>query len=287
MLHRTVGISTGLARLNRETFAEYAANGIGAFELSVGFDHYPELDIPRIAAEARECGVDTWSFHLPFAEPHRADISSTDEAFRARTVETEAEWLRRAAGSGFRHAVIHPSSEPVPEEGRAAHMDSACRSLAQLGAVADAAGIVLAVEDLPRSCLGNCSGDMLQLLGAWPSLRVCFDTNHLLGEDFGSFLDAVGDRVATLHVSDYDFENERHWLPGEGKNDWPRLMDKLDAIGYTGTFLYEVSMRSATIERPRPLCAADFRTNADELEARAALTKRGTPYPDLGLWGPK
>lgn len=81
----------------------------------------------------------------------------------------------------------------------------------------------------------------------------------------------------TVHISDYDYVDERHWLPGEGKINWSDMMDALDDVGYTGTFLYELSFGSTrTISRPRDLVPNDFVQNARELSDRLPLTKRGT-----------
>ena len=56
-------------------------------------------------------------------------------------------------------------------------------------------------------------------------MKVCFDSNHLLQEQGDSFILAVGDKIVTTHISDYDFVNERHLLPGELDIDWEEYMD--------------------------------------------------------------
>ena len=50
----------------------------------------------------------------------------------------------------------------------------------------------------------------------------------------------MGGRIITLHVSDYDFVDERHLLPGEGKNPWGEILRALEEVGYDGRFTYEV-----------------------------------------------
>ena len=67
-----------------------------------------------------------------------------------------------------------------------------------------------------------------------------FDTNHSLREDNAHFIRALGNKIVTLHVSDYDFTDERHLLPLEGKNDWEGIFAALEEIGYAGRFLYEL-----------------------------------------------
>jgi signal peptidase I len=47
-------------------------------------------------------------------------------------------------------------------------------------------------------------------------------------------------RVVTTHVSDYDFIDERHLFPGEGKNNWQEILTALENAGYEGTWNYEI-----------------------------------------------
>ncbi len=245
-------------------------------ELSVDAEFYGLLDLASIAKEARAEGIDLWSFHLPYYDLVGSCIAVEDESERRYAVQYQSEWIKRAAQQGFRYAVIHPSYEPIDPSERAAKKIASTASIAELALVAKENGMTLAVEDLPRSCLGNCSGELLELLSGAPDAAVCFDTNHLLSEDPLHFLDAVGERLATVHVSDYDFINERHWLPGEGKIDWNALLDKLDEIGYRGVFMYELNLGSPdTIVRDHVLTPAEIRQNADELMNRSPLTKRG------------
>jgi sugar phosphate isomerase/epimerase len=70
---------------------------------------------------------------------------------------------------------------------------------------------------------------------------VCLDPNHLLGESHSALINALAGKIVTTHISDYDFLEERHWMPGEGKIDWPRLVAALKEVGYSGPFLYEIS----------------------------------------------
>ena len=46
----------------------------------------------------------------------------------------------------------------------------------------------------------------------------------------------------SLHISDYDFIDERHDLPGHGINQWGKLLDLLENAGYSGPALYEIVM---------------------------------------------
>ena len=87
-------------------------------------------------------------------------------------------------------------------------------------------------------------------------------------------------------MSDYDFKNERHWLPGEGDVNWKSLFDTLDEVGYRGPILYELSLAQdmESLKRERALTPADLVRNHRELEERADLTVIGKRAPGLLDW---
>ena len=278
----TVGLSTcGRKPISDEQFAAYRTAGIGAVEITVPVEDFDALQWDSIAEMAARQGVELWSCHLPFNEKVRIDA----QEYAEESAAWYARIIRKAAAAGVKTFVIHPSSEPIADEDRPAHMACAKKHLAALAEVTGEYGAQLAVEDLPRTCLGRNAAEMEELLSAHPALRVCFDTNHLLGEDPAAFIRAMGARIVTTHISDYDFHDERHWLPGEGRLDWAAVLQALQAVGYTGPWLYEVSFaRPATLEPACALTCEDFARNAAEIFARQKPTPRAVAKTDLPRW---
>ena len=80
----------------------------------------------------------------------------------------------------------------------------------------------------------------MRLIENYPDVMVCFDSNHLLQEEHAHFFETVGSRIGTIHASDYDRQDERHWLPGNGVIDWTDFYRRLRASGYKGVFMHEV-----------------------------------------------
>lgn len=278
-----VALSTCNKEINEALFAACRAAGIEVMEITGDLREY---DCPALVAWAEKYGVELWTYHIPFAPFDRIDPSFPDEDKRRACVAEQAALIRMAAEMGIKRYVIHASGEPIPEEERPARMAQAKKSLKELVQVAAACGGVLCVEDLPRTCLGRNSGDMLELLSADDRLRSCLDTNHLLAEDLPDYIRRVGDKIVTIHVSDYDFINERHWLPGEGRLDWQTVLAALKDVGYAGPWLYEIAFECPkTIHRDRALTCEDFARNAREIFENKPLTTIHTPKPDLGMWG--
>ena len=193
---------------------------------------------------------------------------------RDNAIKLYTELIAQAADIGIDKIVIHPSGEPIRQEEREDRMNYAMQSLDLLAEIAHKEGAVIAVEDLPRTCLGNTADNMLRLLSANDKLRVCFDTNHLLHDTNLNFMEKVGDQIVTLHVSDYNFIDEQHWLPGEGLVDWQEIYHTLKKIGYQGIWMYELGLQSTPkITRTRDLTFEDYVRNANEIFKNQPLTR--------------
>jgi len=269
-----IGMSSCGFALNEENFARLAENGIEAIEVSLPTAQHNEINHRELAALRDRYHVALWSYHLPFAPFRDLEISTLDRELRERTVAYFERLIERAAEIGIDKFVIHPSGEPIPEEDREARMGYSMESLDRLAEFAHSRGAVIAVEDLPRTCLGNSADEIQRLIGANDKLRVCFDTNHLLRDNNLNFIQKLGDKIVTVHVSDYDFIDEKHWLPGEGGVDWHALYTALTAVGYRGAWLYELGLKSPkTLTRSRDLIFADFARNAREIFEGTSLTR--------------
>lgn len=262
---RPFGMSVHDVHLTEEYFAACRAAGLYSVEVSCSPEKYETLDWAALAALAKRHGLVLNSVHLPFSG--RISIAHPDPVLRAQAMERDRAVLRGAASAGIRIAVIHPSSEPISDEERETVLGYAQSNLHALAELAAELEMTAAVENLPRTCLGRNSAEMMRLLAADDRLRVCFDTNHLLSEPIADFVRALGAKIVTLHVSDYDFVDERHGMPGEGDVDWREFMALLDEIGYRGVFNYELALGAETrmTLREREVTPADCRANYDSL----------------------
>ena len=235
-----MGISVGMNTW--PLLPDYARAGFEVVEISLPFRPFEERrDFALKAFDAlKAAGMTLWSVHLPFAR--ELDISELDEAKRTAIIKELTRDIELARSLGAKTLVVHGSSEPNPDEERPARMVACAKSLDELQAIAG--DMALAVEDLPRTCIGR-TGEEMAVLGKHCA-GVCFDVNHLLRESHETFMRHAAKLVITTHLSDYDGVDERHWLPGMGVVPWKQVYDGLMAVGYTGPFLFEIGYDPAT-----------------------------------------
>lgn len=259
--HYPIGLSSrGGKPLDEAAFAAMKNSGLEVIEIARS--DYDNFDFATVKAFSDKYGIGIWTLHLPYMPFEKIDISSTDITLRKSTLDIFDDIIKRAAAIGIDKFVVHPSGEPIAENMRESRIECSMQSLDHLAGTAARNGAVIAVENLPRSCVGRNSDEILRLISANDKLRVCFDVNHLLNEESCAFAERVAERIVTLHISDYDFKDEKHWLPGEGDIRWHHLLKTLHKIGYNGAWMYEVSFEASdTIERRR-LTYSDFYDNA-------------------------
>ena len=262
-----IGLSTCSKVLNEQLFADYAKAGIGAMEISPAWPEYKYLNYKDLSDWSKKYGVALWSYHLPF---QTVDLSTDNRPWRLSATENLSELIKQASDIGIHKFIAHASSGAINPETRADRLAYAKESLNTLAEFAARYDSVICVEDLPRRGLAYCSDELLDILSVNDKLRVCFDTNHLLEEDIPAFIRKVGDKIVTLHVSDYDFVDEKHWLPGEGGVQWDTLYKTVQEAGYDGVWMYELGFISDF--RSRDLTPEDFVRNANEIFSGKPLT---------------
>ena len=191
-----------------------------------------------LSDENIEAGIHFRSIHLPFGEEY--DISHEDELVRNSTVWAYINIIRSAAILRPEIVVLHASFEPVPDARRKQRMANCIDSLRLLCPRAREYGAKVAVECLPRSCLGNTSADLLFMISeVKDQLGICFDSNHLTKESNSDFIKNTGRHIVTTHFSDFDGVDEKHWLPGKGVLNWPQIISMLKHHGYNGPYIFE------------------------------------------------
>lgn len=195
-------------------------------------------------------GIATPTFHCTFGT--RQDLSSLDAETRRGAVANVIGELSQARDLHAEIVVLHPSFEPIPDAEREARKSALKVSLSEIEERLRRYGYRLALELLPRSCLGNTADELLEIVEDFgDEFGFCLDVNHLMA-DIGGIPAAVrklAPRLYAVHVSDYFGEDECHNMPGNGRIDWPAFARALDDAGYAGPFTYELRIQGTPAER--------------------------------------
>lgn len=265
-----VGTSTAVwgAIPTVEELHEARADGIRWIEVAVNQcyrgvpneEKYPRMR--QMKERLDSAGIRVWSVHLPFSR--QLDISVADDSQRAKNVAVLSKMIRWSCELyAPQRLVLHPSSEPIADSLREQRIGNAIASIRALKKVADAEGVELCVENLPRTCLGNTPEELVRIVDAVPGVGICFDTNHYTQGTIPHFIEVAGSRIRTVHISDYDFVNECHWLPYEGQIDWAAfLRDLREKARYDGVLMYEVKTLRRDGSRTTP---RDIATSFDRM----------------------
>lgn len=192
----------------------------------------------KVVERFRDCGINIWSVHTPFGT--EIDISNPKYAKAGIALYTEI--MEACTSLKIDKVIIHGSSEPISMDDRQVRMDCCINSLGELYRP----DVKIALENLPRTCIGNSISDMSHILGALEGkVGCCVDVNHFHGGNIVEMIKAVEDCLVTLHISDDDGLDEKHWLPGQGVLNWNGIIRVLGEVNYDGIFMYEVMARFA------------------------------------------
>lgn len=196
------------------------------------------VDVAGVARACRESGIATTaSTSLP------RGASLLERAERERGVELVGQIIGMAADFGAT-ILCGPVYAPVgalPGRPRTlAEWDSCILALRRLGDVAQARGVVLALEPLNRfeTHFLNTAGDALLLLDEvdHPAVGLHLDTFHMNIEE-KSLVEAV--RKSARHLKHVHFSANDRGVVGSGHVDWDGVVEALREIGYDGWVVAE------------------------------------------------
>ncbi len=242
---------------NRTDKADWeSAKAAGFTDIEISMNCLPKEYIEtgaRLAEAIKSAGLNIFSIHVPFIFDY--DISTPDEKKQASVAENCKAIIDAGHAWGATVITTHASSEPFGQGEREARLIAGKKMYEELGDYAHARGMRLTVEVLPRLCMGNTAKECMYFSDGEKTF-INFDVNHLLWESHADFIKTAGSRIITTHLSDYDFVNERHWVPGDGDIDWKALYDGLEAVGYKGPYLFELNESVSGVKlSPRELAA--------------------------------
>jgi exopolysaccharide biosynthesis protein len=194
---------------------------------------------------------------MPYSK--HIDISLVDSAKRARSVNYVRDMMRVAGIFQAERIVLHPSADTVVPDDRADRIECCRASIAELAPVAAEIGAVLCIENLPRTCLGRNGQEMMTIIEGFENVGICFDVNHLLYQSHADFLSSIKKgSIKTVHISDYNFTDERHLVPGVGDIDWAPVWKGIRNNGYKGVMMFECFGNAEELTEARKLLKGEI-----------------------------
>jgi len=231
-------------------------------------DDFDDGVLDELSRTADSCGIGLPNWHLVQESPFRKTEEECEAAI-ARVMRS----MDRGRRLGARNHVVH-----WDHRFRDRRMDQLWRAIIdRYVEYASASGIRLLMETVPDKPSNERyvpTSEVFDFVRSYPSevLSICVDVNHSnLRESLPAVVESAGDRLVSLHISDNDGTEERHWLPGQGVIDYPPLFRSLDAMHFSGALVIEVNPWCASPGHPEELRRLyDF---------AATLTETGSPHP--------
>ena len=234
--------------LDEAIYNDMAAAGLETFEISAS--KLSQVDQRQAFKQlASRPGPKASSLHALFGAEY--DFSRLELDRWQYAVNRAVETVEAAAELDIPIIVFHASFEPIPPDERSHRIDRALQGFNLIGQKARLRGRRIAIEYLPRSCLGNNLAELNLLIDRLgeDTFGVCLDVNHLMAHhaELPQIAQSLGARLIATHLSDYDGVDEKHWLPGKGVLNWPGFMHALREIDYKGPFTYECNLESDSL----------------------------------------
>jgi len=190
-----------------------------------------ELNKEELMKEANKLGLEVENFHLPYNHAH---FLWEDNEESKEVVKSTIEGINDCKRFGVEGVVIHVENDRLMHLNEKAGIDNLKRVIE----TADKNGVIVAIENTKQNHIVE---KVLESIDN-PWLKLCYDASHdwLSGGSQGNIIDRFGHRLEYLHLSDNDLIEDRHWIPGDGKISWSKLMNALHEVSYHGNISFEV-----------------------------------------------
>ncbi|MDY7010940.1 MAG: sugar phosphate isomerase/epimerase [Planctomycetota bacterium] len=103
-------------------------------------------------------------------------------------------------------------------------------------------GVRLAVENRPRPSHTYAFFDALFNEFDGDYLGFCYDSGHAILTEQADLIVRHSRRLIATHLHDNDGSGDQHRLPGQGKADWPSIINAMKQADYSGTVNLELHL---------------------------------------------
>ena len=206
---------------------------------------YSKWEIEQIEKWLREYGLQLLDLHGSAGV--EKTYASSEEYRRLAGVELVRNRVDMVARLSADVVIMHVPGDPEAAPVR--------RSLDELEPYCRERGVRIAIENGHFETIGR-------LLSEYDPgyLGLCFDCGHGNSPEGLGHLEALKDRLISVHLHDNDGTGDQHKLLFLGTVDWPRLARIMAESAYTKMVSMEVSMRRSDIPDEREFVKKAFET---------------------------
>ncbi|MBL4700212.1 MAG: sugar phosphate isomerase/epimerase [Phycisphaeraceae bacterium] len=194
------------------------------------------------------------SIHGAFGSNY--DPSSTDEAFRKKSIAVYRQEAETALKLGGPKIVVHPGAPSADgkivsyqvQQQRLAPLTQSLHELAEMG---QELGVTYLIENLPGIYYAGTDpaalAEMIRKVNS-PHLKMCFDTGHAhMTCDVVDHFKQCVDVIDYMHVSVNNKRFDSHLIPGHGTIPWEALGHELK--NFQGAAMLEVFFSLGMMQR--------------------------------------
>lgn len=186
----------------------------------------------------RETDLYLENAHVPYERCN--DLWSPDPGVRKTIIGQHLNWLEDCARFEIPILVMHLTKGDITGPPN----DFGLKAMERILRRAQELGVLVAVENTRKPEYFD------RVLAEFdsPYLGVCYDSSHdwLYQSEQTEILYKWSKRLFTVHLSDNDGQEDRHWLPGEGIIEWDRVKTALQSNIRSGCLTLEVFPKSGT-----------------------------------------
>lgn len=233
-----------------ETITRIARIGYDGIEIGAGSPHaYPKHVSAKRRRDIKELLVDSGivlSSMLPGpgGAPGYNPASPIFEE-RQDTVEQYKEVIQLCSDWGGK-IVIYVPGWPVAGTSQQQAWEWSRQALTEIAGSAADCGIMMAIEAMYTKVVETPedANRMMEEVGS-SSVRLMFDTVNVIGrnESLTDYVHRMGKNLCHIHLSDND-----RLAPGQGRGDFPSLIQALKATGFDGYATMEIGYNRADID---------------------------------------
>ena len=183
------------------------------------------------------------SIHAPFSKVDKIWESELDGDAYA---EEQIECIRQSAGAGVHLVVAHA----IIGMERCTPTSLGLRRFERIFTAAENLGVTVALENTEGEIYVEA---LMKEFGSSPYVRFCIDTGHEMC--YNQNRDLIGkyaDKLVCTHLNDnmgqtgekITWHDDSHLLPFDGVADWQGIADRLNAAGYKGDLVFELTSKN-------------------------------------------